>query len=196
MPDLDFDTSNIEGVEPQELQNLAGMQQFRTSGMAYAAEHASRPATIGLVLSSSPLALLAWIGEKYLEWSDGSSIPLDTVLRITSLYWFMSSISKCIWPYRGLVSAGHGPASKTKPLGYSSFKDISIVPKVWGKKMFPNLVFRKDHDKVSAPRTIVLRWHGLTRGGQGGHFASLEQPEAFLEDIEEFVLQIGPLSEL
>lgn len=31
-------------------------------------------------------------------------------------------------------------------------------------------------------------------GEQGGHFAALEQPQAFLEDIEEFVLNVvGPL---
>lgn len=30
---------------------------------------------------------------------------------------------------------------------------------------------------------------------QGGHFAALEQPEAFLEDVEEFVLKVvGPLT--
>jgi len=34
--------------------------QFKSFGTAYAAAHATRPATIGIVLSSSPLALLAW----------------------------------------------------------------------------------------------------------------------------------------
>ena len=33
---------------------------FATLGNAYAREHGTRPATIGLVLSSSPIALLAW----------------------------------------------------------------------------------------------------------------------------------------
>lgn len=35
-------------------------QKFISSGFGYAIEHATRPATIGLALSSSPLALLAW----------------------------------------------------------------------------------------------------------------------------------------
>ena len=34
--------------------------QFKNFGTAYAIAHATRPATIGIVLSSSPLALLAW----------------------------------------------------------------------------------------------------------------------------------------
>lgn len=29
--------------------------------------------------------------------------------------------------------------------------------------------------------------------GQGGHFAALEQPKAFLEDVEEFVQIVGSL---
>lgn len=33
---------------------------FGAMGNAYAREHGTRPATIGLVLSSSPIALLAW----------------------------------------------------------------------------------------------------------------------------------------
>jgi microsomal epoxide hydrolase len=39
---------------------LAKVAKWRESGAAYGAEHGSRPSTIGHVLSSSPLALLAW----------------------------------------------------------------------------------------------------------------------------------------
>lgn len=117
--------------------------------MAYALEHGTRPATIGLVLSSSPLALLAWIGEKHLEWSDTDDIPLDKILSMITLYWFTSSISRCIWPYRSLVlgRGGSGQISTTKPMGYSAFRDITVLPKAWSK-YYPNMKFRKAHDKV------------------------------------------------
>ncbi|KAH0339789.1 epoxide hydrolase 1, partial [Aureobasidium melanogenum] len=36
------------------------------TGSSYAIQHATKPATISLVLSSNPVALLAWIGEKFL----------------------------------------------------------------------------------------------------------------------------------
>lgn len=45
----------------------AGVQRytnFGTMGNAYAREHGTRPSTIGLVLSASPVSLLAWVGEK------------------------------------------------------------------------------------------------------------------------------------
>ncbi|CAN8095446.1 unnamed protein product [Discula destructiva] len=169
------DPNDIEGLSERELQNLKKGKQFAETGMVYALEHATRPATIGFVLSASPLSLLAWVGEKYLEWSDTDGIPLDTILSMTSLYWFTSSSSRSIYPYRGLVFGGYNAGSKTKPLGYSAFQDINVLPRAWNKH-HPNMKFRKDHDK-------------------GGHFAALEQPEAFLEDVEEFVLKVvGPLS--
>lgn len=43
-----------------ELEHLERMKKFQTTGKGYSGEHATRPATIGLVLSTSPLALLAW----------------------------------------------------------------------------------------------------------------------------------------
>lgn len=122
-------------------------KKWRATGTAYAMENATRPGTIGLVLSTSPLALLAWIGEKFMEWAD-TPIPLDTMLRLTSLYWFTSSAPRCIYPYRAvMLGQGHGPISTTKPLGYSAFKDITVTPEVWCTNI-PNLKFRKTHTEV------------------------------------------------
>ena len=56
------------GLEPKEATDLTAEEQkglqryseFGSLGNAYAREHGTRPATIGLVLSSSPIAQLAW----------------------------------------------------------------------------------------------------------------------------------------
>lgn len=61
----------VIGVAPKSEEELKQMSQedqkalgrqtdFSTSGNAYARHHGTRPSTIGLVLSSSPIALLAW----------------------------------------------------------------------------------------------------------------------------------------
>lgn len=47
-------------VNAAELKALERLNDFSTRGNAYAREHGTRPATIGTVLSSSPIALLAW----------------------------------------------------------------------------------------------------------------------------------------
>lgn len=43
---------------------------WQERGQAYALMHGTRPATLALILESSPAALLAWIGEKLLHWTD------------------------------------------------------------------------------------------------------------------------------
>jgi microsomal epoxide hydrolase len=53
-------TSPVPAPSPIEQAALARMGEFGSSGMAYAATHGTIPSTIGLALSSSPVALLAW----------------------------------------------------------------------------------------------------------------------------------------
>ncbi|KAL4929725.1 Alpha/Beta hydrolase protein [Aspergillus undulatus] len=135
------------------------------------------PATVGLAISSSPLALLAWIGEKHLEWTDPSHpLPLDTILAMTSFYWFTSTFPRALY-YADLVKnflAGKPhPVSKTQPLGYPVFPyDLALVPECcWMRELFPNLVYFKRHER-------------------GGYFGALERPEAFLGDVEGFLLRV------
>ncbi|CAH0018848.1 unnamed protein product [Clonostachys rhizophaga] len=149
-------------------------ESFRTTGMAYFMEHATRPSTIGLVLSSSPLALLSWIGEKFLDWSDPRQPPsLDTILSMVSLYWFTSCFPRSIWPYRYLASpTARVSVPKTKPFGYSCFPyEISTASESVVGASAENLVFYAKYDR-------------------GGHFAALEQPELLLEGVEEFIAKL------
>ncbi|KAM0080685.1 hypothetical protein ACKRZS_007154 [Fusarium odoratissimum] len=150
---------------------------FWHTGYAYGMEHAARPATIGLVLSSNPLALLAWIAEKFLEWADAREpIRLDTILAMVSLYWFTSTFPRSIYPYRWFNKDQDRSWSgmDQKPFGYSVFPlETSILPKSWAKNLHPDMV-RYEHEK-------------------GGHFGALEQPQLFLADVEDFARKVGYL---
>jgi microsomal epoxide hydrolase len=44
----------------EEKMQMEKAAEWRQTGMAYALEHGTRPATVGLTVSSSPLAMLAW----------------------------------------------------------------------------------------------------------------------------------------
>ncbi|KAH8896127.1 alpha/beta-hydrolase [Thozetella sp. PMI_491] len=163
---------SYDGVSAEELAILKRTEAWRETGMAYALEHATRPATAGLAIASSPLALLAWIGEKLVEWVDPRApLPLDTLLATVSLYWFTDSFPRSLYHASVLKFFMPGqrlPTSKEKPLGYSLFAhDLAVLPHAWAKQVYPNLKFFRMH-------------------AEGGHFASEEQPEAFLEDVEEF----------
>ncbi|KAK4574473.1 hypothetical protein LTR86_001314 [Recurvomyces mirabilis] len=153
-------------------------RDFTNMGSAYARFHGTRPSTIGLVLSTSPVALLAWIGEKFLQWSDEAP-PDDEILDSITLWWFTKSFARAIYPYR--QPFGPKPTffhpEKTwfieKPLGYSWFpKDLAPVPVPLVAKT-GNLVWSRKHEG-------------------GGHFAAMEKPTEFATDMEDFVAQVWP----
>jgi len=48
------------GLTPEELRIIERTEAWRETGLAYALEHGTRPSTVGLAISSSPLAMLAW----------------------------------------------------------------------------------------------------------------------------------------
>ncbi|KAM3465452.1 hypothetical protein NHJ6243_001728 [Beauveria neobassiana] len=156
------------------------------TGMAFALEQGTRPATLGLALSASPLALLSWIGEKMLAWSDQDP-PLEKILETVTLYWMTDTISRSFWHNRAMAGADDDDDDEPKmarlsvvtsmsmnklpfvdkPTGYTLFaQEIVPVPRSWAAKTC-NLVFFKYHET-------------------GGHFAAMEQPLKLLEDVESF----------
>ncbi|KAJ4404516.1 hypothetical protein N0V91_005860 [Didymella pomorum] len=147
---------------------IASARAWKETGSAYAQEHGTRPSTIGSVLSSNPLALLAWIGEKFLEWSD-TTPDLSHILTNISLYWFTSSILTSFQPYRQL----HGASSVhfayiSKPVGFSFFP----------YELFPGI----RHVLEKGGNIVTYEQHE-----SGGHFAALEKPEWLWKDVEEYV---------
>ncbi|OQO02384.1 hypothetical protein B0A48_11938 [Cryoendolithus antarcticus] len=175
---LTAEGNEVESLSQEEKIGLGRYGAFGEMGNAYARMHGTRPSTIGLVLSSNPIAQLAWIGEKFLQWTDVSP-PIASILDSVTLYWFTQSFARAIFPYRQFFAP---PATFfhneekyfiNKPMGYSWHpKELAPVPKAWVAKT-GNLVWYKGHEK-------------------GGHFASMELPEQFLDDMESFVGEVWP----
>ena len=144
-PPSDFDWATVS--DPLEQQALARGQQFSESGMAYALEQGTRPSTVGLAMSASPLAILAWIGEKFLDWTDEDP-PLDAILESVSLYWFTESFPSSLFVYRELFAIMAGTKYVEKPLGVSWFpKDLGSMPRSLIEKA-GNVIFFHQHRQV------------------------------------------------
>ena len=171
VPVLGGKDTPMDGVSQVEMAGLARAQTWLQSGSAYAQEHATRPGTIGLVLSSSPLALLAWIGEKYLEWTDEDP-STEEVLRTVTLYWLTDTFPRAIYPYRAFFGS-KARANKLpndletyckKPMGYSYFPmDLMPTPIVWAK-IRGNLVWSRRHDKVRSTHQISESMANIGKG--------------------------------
>ncbi|KAH0371222.1 alpha/beta-hydrolase, partial [Aureobasidium melanogenum] len=170
-PPANADSLPISEIEKKGLERG---KAFRDSGSAYAREHGTRTATIGLTLSSSPLALLSWIGEKFLEWTDEDP-SVDEILDSVSLYWLTETYARCIYPYRSMFASQSGPKStprfakaSNKPQGYSYFpQELYPTPVSWVKEG-GNFVHTASHER-------------------GGHFAAMERPADLWGDVEAFV---------
>jgi pimeloyl-ACP methyl ester carboxylesterase len=75
--------------------------RWRTAS-AYAAMQGTKPDTLAAALTDSPAGLLAWIGEKLAEWSDGDGYGAfgpDNLLTTVALYRFTGSIGTSFRPY-------------------------------------------------------------------------------------------------
>ncbi|KAJ8608708.1 hypothetical protein MRB53_039510 [Persea americana] len=176
--------------DPAELQNdeeaqkvFKVMKEALDVNYAFAYEQGTKSSTIGLALSASPLALLAWLGEKFLAWTD-DDFSMEKILEGVSLYWLTDTYARCMYHNRGMGYPEENPKRANmgaltsgksfqlphvdKSCGYSMFaKEIVPVPKSWAEKTC-NLIFFNEH-------------------GSGGHFAAMEKPKELLSDVEEYV---------
>jgi len=151
---------------------LADRSAFQRLGTGYSKEQSTRPQTIGYGLVDSPVAQCAWIVEKYWDWTDCAGhpenvIPRDTLLDNVMLYWL---------PSTGASSAR---------LYWESFTrrrmDTIEVPS--GVALFPHELYRLPRHWVERRYVDLRRW---TEQDSGGHFASLEQPEVYVDELRAF----------
>ncbi|GAA6038246.1 hypothetical protein JCM8097_005812 [Rhodosporidiobolus ruineniae] len=172
------DENAMASVKEHEKKNLERGEEFQKTGRGYAIEQATRPGTIGIVVGSSPVALLAWLAEKYRDWTD-EDLPLDDVLAIATFWWLRDSYPSSIWAYAETLKTGVSAMHEDpkhflhKPFGYSSFgKEISSTPEAW------------------ANRNANLQWYRYHE--RGGHFASAERPADFAQDMIDCFKKIWP----
>jgi pimeloyl-ACP methyl ester carboxylesterase len=168
-------------VREHEKAWLADNARHDREGTGYFALQSTRPHTPAFGLSDSPAGLCAWIAEKFHYWCDceeegrrdiRNAISWDALLTNISLYWFSNSIASSMRLYKELVLAfGRGEVALSGPL-----------PAPLGVAVYPHEIFKCPKAWAEA-RGEVIHWSEPARGG---HFAAMEQPQAFAEDLRRF----------
>jgi len=165
------------GTEPlteEEQADLSATRRFIREESGYANEQGTKPQTLGVALNDSPAGLLAWIVEKLRTWSDCDGHPencftRDQMLTNVMLYWATqtsASSARLYWESR------HGGGTQplpfvTAPTGVARYpKEILRWPRPWVARQYN-----------------VVHWAVMERGG---HFAAMEQPELFVDDLRTF----------
>jgi pimeloyl-ACP methyl ester carboxylesterase len=146
-------------------------EHIRATGTGYAEVQSTKPQTVSFALSDSPVGQLAWILEKFHDWTDPArELPEDAValghlLTDVSIYWFTNT------------------SATAANLYYENRRAEQVV----GRSGVPTgvAVFPTD----PAMRHILEREHNLTQWSEfdrGGHFAALEAPDLLVGDIRTF----------
>lgn len=156
--------SSLTDLSDVERDRAARIQHFMTEGNGYFQIQGTRPQTIAYGLNDSPVAQLAWIVEKFREWS---RIPIDRdrILTNVMLYWLTGTGGSAANMYYELTHSGNWPTPSGVPTAVAVFAhDISI---------------RSAAEQVNT----IARW---TDFDTGGHFAAMETPDLLVADVREF----------
>jgi epoxide hydrolase len=165
-----------DGLNAADTARAERFNQFQRDGLGYLHLQSTRPSTLAYALTDSPVGQLAWIAEKFTEWSD-DPVAVEDLLTIVSLYWFTrSGASSAHFTYEGMQAfRAFVEQAGAKGGGTLAAGDVPMGV----------AVFATDHSirSLADPTGMAARWSEFDRGG---HFPALEVPELLAGDLREF----------
>ncbi len=169
------DPADLAALTEPEQQRLKAMKNFQDDMSAYMQLQGTRPQTLAHALADSPTGQLAWIVEKYKEWTDSTkelpedAVDRDRLLTIISIYWYTDTARSVANSY------------------YERFHDASMwAPKPPATVPTGVAVFATADYAI---RRFAEKAHNITHWSEfysGGHFPALETPELLVGDVREF----------
>jgi microsomal epoxide hydrolase len=157
-----------------EQQGLADMAAYFATDSGYMQIQSTKPQTLGYALEDSPAGLAAWIVEKFRSWSDcngdvESAFTRDQLLTNIMCYWLTGTAhSSARLYYENRVADGWAVREKIQvPTGAAIYpREIIRPPRRWAEANYH-----------------ITHWQEQPRGG---HFAAMEQPALFVDDVRAF----------
>lgn len=162
--------STTDGLTTLEREWTEETRDFWRHRAAYAKQQATRPQTIGYSLVDSPVGLLAWILDKFAEWTDTEDSPFeaisrDRILDDVTLYWLTRTGASAARIYYESHNSLDPELRVDVPSAITVYpRDIEKYPRPWAQERYRQIV----------------RWRSPETGG---HFPSLEVPEYFVDDL-------------
>jgi pimeloyl-ACP methyl ester carboxylesterase len=172
---LEFDAitpADYEHLTEAERDRLAAIEWLHRDATGYAAIQSTRPQTLGYALNDSPVAQLAWIVDKFHDWTDPAktlpdqAIDRDHLLTNVTLYWLTGTGATSAHQYYEARTTPARPLTRSKvPTGIAVFPTDPSIRRA----------ANREH--------TVVHWTEHTRGG---HFAALEAPDLLVNDLRTF----------
>lgn len=150
---------------------------------AYSRLQETKPLSLALAAAGNPVGQLAWIVERFHDWTDltkrpfGAVVSDDALLTDVAMYTHTGAFATTVRHYAHaeeeqarLVPAGR---QITVPTSFSAYPSPAFPP---------------------PPRAWVERAYNVTRWStmpEGGHFPALEVPELFVNDLRDWAASAG-----
>tara|TARA_R110000868_G_scaffold139015_3_gene353684 strand:+ start:91 stop:1290 length:1200 start_codon:yes stop_codon:yes gene_type:complete len=173
-------------VSAEEGTWIKEMGQWWRQEEGYRSIQSTKPMALAFSLMDSPAGLAGWLADKYYRLGDTDKtttmdgmiarFPFDTILTQLSIYWFTGTINSANTLYKAgpaegsaLLKAGEKVAV---PVAYSEYPmdTLPITPRSWAERGYN-----------------IKRWRVMDKGG---HFAAMEEPELFADDVRDAFAEI------
>ena len=154
-----------------EKQRVEHMKQTAMDGMGYIQIQTTRPQTLAYALTDSPVGQLAWIAEKFKEWTDPTAelpedaVDRDQLLTNISIYWFTRSGASAAHALYESMHAQEWGEEGPAPTGWAVF-GADVIAR-----------------RLMDPEHKIAHWSEFERGG---HFPAMEVPDLLVEDLRAF----------
>jgi pimeloyl-ACP methyl ester carboxylesterase len=171
---------------PQSEAEIAWLTRTAAAGQrlgAYLPLQMSKPQSLAWLGAGNPVGQAAWILERFYDWSDLRTQPLigvytmDQLLTNIMIYVMTGSFTTGAWYYRGLAEEGGATALESvrceTPTAFANFPGEALYqspPRSWAGRAYN-----------------ISRWSDLDRGG---HFAAMECPDLFIEDVRSWAREV------
>jgi epoxide hydrolase len=180
MPIVAPDPATMDQLTELEQGALQAMAFYSDWDSGYSKQQSTRPQTLSYGLADSPVGQMAWIVEKFYAWTDcevdgikhpENVLSKDELLDNVMLYWLNNN------------------AASSARIYWESFNSPNMDPidMPVGCSMFPREIFRCSKRWAETRFSKLIYWNEPERGG---HFAALEQPTVFVEELRNCFRQL------
>ena len=176
IPFGDIPEQDLATFSPAEKERAQRLQGYLAEGNGYFQIQSTRPQTLSYALTDSPAGQVAWIVEKFKEWTNsGRALPEDAIswddiLTNVSVYWFTGTAGSTANLYYESMHSGDWPTPSPVPTGVAVFaEDVAI---------------RRYAERANN----IVHWSDFDTGG---HFAALETPGLLVQDIRTFFASVA-----
>lgn len=172
---LGFPTEqDVPHMTPDERAEFELMRQWAGGGVDHHALLRAAPQTFSYAWNDSPAGLLAWLIEKFTQFTITVELPdqaidRDQLLTNAALYWFTGTSGTSSWPMYETSEFGWPEGQALVPTGV-----YGGGPALWRR-----LAERTNH---------IVHW---PEGNPGGHFVAMEVPGRLAEDLRAFFAQVS-----